>query len=55
MLCAVVLAMPDLDEAARQGDSAFVWTMRERAAGMACARCCAAASSSPSTCAAWRR
>lgn len=29
MLAAVVLAMPSMDEAARQGEGAFAWTLRE--------------------------
>jgi amino acid transporter len=33
MLVAVVLAMPDLDEAARQGDSVFFWTLRNALPG----------------------
>jgi amino acid transporter len=29
MLCSIVLAIPDLNEAAQQGDQAFFWTIRE--------------------------
>ena len=54
MLCAVVLAMPDLDAPPRTGAGSFTWIVGGGPAGAARRAACWPGSPSRSTCAAWR-